>query len=70
MEINTLLERKKIETIDIKQSFNMLKDWTEDFAFEFGKSVCACCICHENFSGFKHRVICKECGKKLSEYSL
>ena len=49
-----------------KTDSRTLKDWMEDFNLEFGKSDCHCCICHESFRGFKHRVICKECGDKLS----
>jgi predicted amidophosphoribosyltransferase len=70
IEHNTTLENKKIDSSEIKQNYNLQKDWTEDFRLEFGKSECICCICHDNFRGFKHRVICKECGKKLSEHTL
>lgn len=43
--------------------FNFLKDWTDDSTL--GISNCICCICKEKFSGYKRRVICKECSNKL-----
>jgi len=63
-------EASGIREIAKKLRANSIKDWVEDFNLEFGKTVCKCCICHETFRGFKHRVICKECGDKLSMNSL
>ena len=67
--IHKITISKGIKSIHVEKKIysNSKKDWTEDYSLEFGKTVCKCCICHENFLGFRHRVICKECGKKLSE---
>lgn len=67
---NTYFKSKRIHSSEMKHNLNSSKDWTDDFSLEFGNSICTCCICHEHFLGFKHRVICKECGKKLSENTL
>ena len=46
-----------------KEKYNP-KDWPEDFAHENGEYYCRCYVCNETFTGYKRRVICKECANK------
>lgn len=41
------------------------KDWIEDSSFKSDYVLCICCICKEQFYGYKHRIICKICGDLL-----
>jgi len=67
---NNISDKFNVREITKKLRASSLKDWSDDFNMEFGKSVCNCCICHDTFIGFKHRVICKECGDKLTMSTL
>jgi hypothetical protein len=37
------------------------RDWPEDFEINNGNYFCQCCLCNEQFTGHKRRVICKRC---------
>ncbi len=47
--------------------YNSQKDWSGDSTL--GISNCYCCICKEEFSGYKRRVICKKCANELTNSS-
>ncbi len=66
MNENNESSPEKICSNNAELTLQICKNWIDDFNMEFGKSTCFCCICHESFLGYKHRVICKECGFKLS----
>jgi hypothetical protein len=37
------------------------RDWPEDFSHENGNYFCRCCMCGNQFTGYKRRVVCKQC---------
>jgi hypothetical protein len=39
------------------------RDWPEDFELNNGNYFCRCCLCSEQFTGHKRRVICKLCAQ-------
>jgi hypothetical protein len=39
------------------------RDWPEDFELNNGNYFCRCCLCSEQFTGRKRRVICKLCAQ-------
>lgn len=41
-----------------------VRDWTEDFSLENGMYSNHCVACHEQFVGYKRRVVCKLCATK------
>lgn len=37
------------------------RDWPEDYAHENGCYLRTCCACHQTFTGYKRRMVCKVC---------
>lgn len=43
------------------------RDWPEDYAHENGSYWNRCCLCSNNFIGYKRRIVCKLCEFTVKE---
>lgn len=54
--------KDELKPVDFAELSQSERSFQSDFSTENGNYLNNCCICHQDFIGYKRRVVCKVCG--------